>query len=148
MKIILNQAIDSLGSEGEIIDVKPGFARNYLIPKGWAKQATKINIAATQKEIEAKEKKEAKTRENLEALGKVLDKLSLKFELKAGEEGRLFGSVTSQMIVDAIAEKGYTVNKKEIEMDESINHVGKYFVDVKLGHGFSGRVKVKVSEEK
>ena len=148
MKIILNQAIDSLGSEGEILDVKPGFARNYLIPKGWAKQATKNNIAATQKEIEAKEKKEAKTRENLEALGKVLDKLSLKFELKAGEEGRLFGSVTSQMIVDAIAEKGYTVNKKEIEMDESINHVGKYFVDVKLGHGFSGRVKIKVSEEK
>ena len=148
MKIILNQAIDNLGNEGEILDVKPGFARNYLIPKGWAKQATKINIAATQKEIEAKEKKEAKTRENLEALGKVLDKLSLKFELKAGEEGRLFGSVTSQMIIDAIAEKGYTVNKKEIEMDESINHVGKYFVDVKLGHGFSGRVKVKVSEEK
>ena len=148
MKIILNQAIDNLGNEGEILDVKPGFARNYLIPKGWAKQATKINIAATQKEIEAKEKKEAKTRENLEALGKVLDKLSLKFELKVGEEGRLFGSVTSQMIVDAIAEKGYTVNKKEIEMDESINHVGKYFVDVKLGHGFSGRVKVKVSEEK
>ena len=148
MKIILNQAIDNLGNEGEILDVKPGFARNYLIPKGWAKQATKINIAATQKEIEAKEKKEAKTRENLEALGKVLDKLSLKFELKAGEEGRLFGSVTSQMIVDAIIEKGYTVNKKEIEMDESINHVGKYFVDVKLGHGFSGRVKIKVSEEK
>ena len=148
MKIILNQTIDNLGNEGEILDVKPGFARNYLIPKGWAKQATKINIAATQKEIEAKEKKEAKTRENLEALGKVLDKLSLKFELKAGEEGRLFGSVTSQMIVDAIAKKGYTVNKKEIEMDESINHVGKYFVDVKLGHGFSGRVKVKVSEEK
>ena len=148
MKIILNQAIDNLGNEGEILDVKPGFARNYLIPKGWAQQATKINIAATQKEIEAKEKKEAKTRENLEALGKVLDKLSLKFELKAGEEGRLFGSVTSQMIFDAIAEKGYTVNKKEIEIDESINHVGKYFVDVKLGHGFSGRVKVKVSEEK
>ena len=148
MKIILNQAIDSLGNEGEILNVKAGYARNYLIPKGWAKQATKVNIAATQKEIESKQKKEAKTRDNLEALGKILDKLSLKFELKAGEEGRLFGSVTSQMIVDAIAEKGYTVNKKEIEMEESINHVGKYFVDVKLGHGFSGRVKLKVTEEK
>ena len=148
MKIILNQAIDSLGNEGEILDVKAGYARNYLIPKGWAKQATQINIAATQKEIEAKQKKEAKTRDNLEALGKILDKLSLKFELKAGEEGRLFGSVTSQIIVDAIAEKGYTVNKKEIEMEESINHVGKYFVDVKLGHGFAGRVKIKVAEEK
>ena len=148
MKIILNQTIDSLGNEGEILDVKAGYARNYLIPKGWAKQATKINIAATQKEIEAKQKKEAKTRDNLEALGKILDKLSLKFELKAGEEGRLFGSVTSQMIVEAIAEKGYTVNKKEIEMEESINHVGKYFVNVKLGHGFAGRVKIKVAEEK
>ena len=148
MKIILNQAIDSLGNEGEILDVKAGYARNYLIPKGWAKQATKINIAATQKEIEAKQKKEAKTRDNLEALGKILDKLSLKFELKAGEEGQLFGAVTSQMIVDAISEKGYTVNKKEIEMEESINHVGKYFVDVKLGHGFAGRVKIKVAEEK
>ena len=148
MKIILNQAIDSLGNEGEILDVKAGYARNYLIPKGWAKQATPINIAATQKEIESKQKKEAKTRDNLEALGKILDKLSLKFELKAGEEGRLFGSVTSQMIVDAIAEKGYTVNKKEIEMEESINHVGKYFIDVKLGHGFTGRVKLKVAGEK
>ena len=148
MKVILDQTIENLGHEGEILIVKDGYARNYLIPKKWAKQATKINIATTQKEIESKEKKEAKTRENLEALGKVLDKLSLKFELKAGKEGRLFGSVTSQMIVDAIAEKGYTVNKKEIEMDESINHVGKYFVDVKLGHGLSGRVKLKVSEEK
>ena len=131
----------------DILAVKDGYARNYLIPKGWAKQATKSNINATQKEIEAKQKKEAKTRDNLEALGKILDKLSLKFELKAGEEGRLFGSVTSQMIVDAIAEKGYTVNKKEIEMEESINHVGKYFVDVKLGHGLSGRIKIKVAEE-
>ena len=148
MKIILNQTVDSLGGEGDVRVVKDGYARNYLIPKGWAKQATKSNIDATQKEIEAKQKKEAKTRENLEALGKQLDKLSLKLELKAGEEGRLFGSVTSQMIVDAISEKGYTVNKKEVEMSETISHVGKYFVDVKLGHGFSGRVKIKVNAEK
>ena len=148
MKIILNQTIDSLGSEGDILSVKDGFARNYLIPKGWAKQATKVNIAATEKEIDARQKKEAKTRDNLEALGKQLDKLSLKFELKAGEEGKLFGSVTSQMIVDSIAEKGYTVNKKEIEIEDTINHVGKYFVDVNLGHGFSGRIKIKVNAEK
>ncbi len=148
MKIILKQSIENLGNEGEIVDVKPGYARNYLIPKGWAKQATKLNIISTQKEIEVKLQKEAKNRQNLEALGKQLDKLSLKFELKAGEEGKLFGSVTSQMIVDAISEKGYTVNKKEIEIPESINHVGKYFVDVKLGHGYSGRIKLKVIAEK
>ena len=148
MKIILNQTVESLGSEGDILAVKDGYARNYLIPKGWAKQATKNNIDATQKEIEAKQKKEAKTRDNLEALGAQLDKLSLKLELKAGEEGRLFGSVTSQMIVDAIAEKGYTVNKKEVEMAETISHTGKYFVNIKLGQGFNGKVKIKVNAEK
>ena len=148
MKVILNQTIDNLGNEGEILIVKDGFARNYLIPKGWAKQATKVNIVATQKDIENKQKKDAKTRDNLEALGKQLNKLSLKFELKAGDEGRLFGSVTSQMIVDSILESGYTVDKKEVEMTETISHVGKYFVDVKLGNGFSGRVKIKVSAEK
>ena len=148
MKVILNKTIEDLGSEGEILIVKDGYARNYLIPKGWAKMATKINIVATQKDIKNKQNKDAKTRDNLEALGKQLDKLSLKFELKAGEEGRLFGSVTAQMIVDAIAKKGYTVDKKEVEVTETISHVGKYFVDVKLGNGFSGRVKIKVSAEK
>jgi len=148
MKVILNQTIDNLGGEGEILIVKDGYARNYLIPKGWAKQATKINIVTTQKDIENKQKKDAKTRDNLEALGKQLDKLSLKIELKAGDEGRLFGSITSQMIVDAITEKGYTVNKKEIEIPDSINQVGKYFIDVKLGHGYSGRIKLKVVSEK
>ena len=148
MKVILNKTIDNLGNAGEIIIVKDGYARNYLIPKGWVKLATRENIVATQKYIEIQQKKNAKTRDNLEALGKQLDKLSLKFELKAGEEGRLFGSVTSQMIVDAIAEKGYTVNKKEVEIPDSINQVGKYFVDVKLGQGYSGRVKLKVTAEK
>jgi len=147
MKIILNQNIDNLGSEGDILKVKDGYARNYLIPKGWAKQATKSNIDSINNEIQAKQKKEAKTRKNLEALGQQLDKLSLKLELKAGEEGRLFGSVTSQMIVDAIAEKGFTIDKKEVELTEAISHVGKYFVEIKLGHGFSGRVKIKVIAE-
>ena len=137
-----------MGREGDILNVKDGYARNYLIPKGWAKQATKINISATQKDIENKQKKDAKTRDNLDALGKQLDKLSLKFELKAGEEGRLFGSVTAQMIVDAIAKEGYTVDKKEVDLAETISHVGKYFVTVKLGHSFSGRIKIKVSSEK
>ena len=68
--------------------------------------------------------------------------------MKAGEEGRLFGSVTSQMIVDAIVEKGYAVNKKEVEMTETISHTGKYFVNIKLGQGFSGKVKIKVNAEK
>ena len=148
MKVILNKKVDGLGVEGEVITVKDGFARNYLFPREIAKNATKNNIVAIQKEIEDQQLREAKTRENLEALTKQLDKLSLKFELVAGEDDRLFGSVTSQMISVAIAEKGYTVDKKEIEIPEPIKHVGKYFVHVKLGAELDAKIKVKVTAQK
>ena len=92
--------------------------------------------------------REAKPRENLEALTKLLDKLSLKFEMVAGEDDRLFGSVTSQMISDAITEKGYTVDKKEIEIPEPIKHVGKNFVHVKLGPELDAKIKIKVVAQK
>ena len=148
MKVILNKTINGLGKEGDIIAVKDGFARNYLFPRGIAKNATKKNIAAIQKEIKHRQIREAKTRENLEALTKQLDKLSLKFELKAGDDDRLFGSVTSQMISDAIAEKGYTVDKKEIKIPEPIKHVGKYFIHVQLGPELDAKIKVKVAAQK
>ena len=148
MKVILNKKVAGLGGEGDVITVKDGFARNYLFPREIAKNATKNNIIAIQKEIEDRQLREAKTRENLEALTKQLDKLSLKFELVAGEDDRLFGSVTSQMISVAIAEKGYTVDKKEIEIPEPIKHVGKYFVHVKLGGELDAKIKIKVTAQK
>ena len=148
MKVILNKKVDGLGVEGDVITVKDGFARNYLFPREIAKNATKNNIVAIQKEIEDQQLREAKTRENLEALTKQLNKLSLKFVLVAGEDDRLFGSVTSQMISVAIAEKGYTVDKKEIEIPEPIKHVGKYFVHVKLGAELDAKIKVKVTAQK
>mgnify|MGYP006142050333 CR=1 FL=1 len=145
MQIILNQDVETLGKAGEIITVKPGFARNYLIPQGIATMATKKNIEATQKVIEIQERKDARTRTNLEVLAERLNKLTLKFELQAGEDDKLFGSVTNIMIAEAIAEKGYTVDRKEIEMEETIKSVGNHYVVVKLGNGFSGRIKIKVS---
>ena len=145
MQIILNQDVDTLGKAGEIITVKDGFARNYLIPQGIGTMATKKNIETTNKNIEIQERKDARTRTNLEALAERLNKLTLKFELKAGEDDKLFGSVTNIMIAEAIAEKGYTVDRKEIEMEEAIKSVGNHYVVVKLGHGFSGRIKVKVA---
>ena len=148
MKVILNQTIDGLGGEGDIVAVKDGFARNYLFPRGIAKNATKANIIAIQKEIDERKIREAITRENLEALTIQLDKLSLKFEMKTGEDDRLFGSVTAQMISDAITEKGYTVDKKEIEIPEPIKHIGKYFVHVKLGPELDAKIKVKVAAQK
>ena len=148
MKVILNKSVDGLGNEGDVVEVKNGFARNYLFPNRIAKNATKNNIATIQTEIEDRHVRDAKTRENLEALTKQLNKLSLKFELLAGEDDRLFGSVTSQMISDAITEKGYTVDKKEIEIPEPIKHVGKYFVHVKLGPELNAKIKVKVAVQK
>ena len=144
MKIILNQTVDNLGAEGEIIIVKDGYARNYLIPQGIATMATKKNIEATNKNIEIQERKDARTRTNLEALAERLNKLTLKFDLKAGEDDKLFGSVTNIMIAEAIAEKGYRVDRKEIEMEEAIKSVGNHYVVVKLGNGVSGRIKIKV----
>ena len=145
MQIILNKDIVSLGKAGEIISVKDGFARNYLIPQGMATMATKKNIAATERAIEIQTRKDAKTRSNLEALAERLNKLTLKFYLQAGEDDKLFGSVTNVMIAEAIAEKGYSVDRKEIEMEDSIKSIGSHYVIVKLGNGFSGRIKIKVS---
>ena len=145
MQIILNQDVSTLGKAGEIITVKPGFARNYLIPHGIATMATKKNIEVINNNLEIQERKDAKARTNLEALAERLNKLTLKFELKAGEDDKLFGSVTNIMIAEAIAEKGYTVDRKEIEMDETIKSIGNHYVVVKLGSGFSGRIKIKVT---
>lgn len=145
MQIILNEDMEALGKAGEIVTVKPGFARNYLIPQGIATVATKKNIESTQKNLEIQERKDARTRTNLEALAERLNKLTLKFELQAGEDDKLFGSVTNVMIAEAIAEKGYKVDRKEIEMEETIKSIGNHYVVVKVGNGFSGRIKIKVA---
>lgn len=144
MKIILRNTVDSLGVPGEIINVKDGYARNFLIPRGLAEQATKGNIDRLQKELEKRAELEAIDISNLEELTERLNKLTLKFELKAGEEGKLFGSVTSQMIAEEITAKGYEIDKKIIEIPEAIKHEGNHFVNVKLDKGYSGRIKVKV----
>ena len=128
MKVILNQAVESLGKEGDIVLVKDGFARNYLFPRGIAINATKKNISLIQIELENRKIRDAKTRKNLEALTEKLNKLSLKFEMKVGEDDRLFGSVTSQMISEAVFDKGYKVDKKEIEIPEPIKSLGKYIL--------------------
>jgi len=147
MKIILTMDVESLGKAGDIVTVKDGYARNFLIPRNLADLATKKNIAAIANQVELNNIREAKKRANMEALVGRLNKLTLKFTLKAGEEGKLFGSVTSTMIADAIISKGYPIDKKEIEVPEAINHVGSHFVNIKLGHGFSARVKIKVDAE-
>ena len=148
MKIILLQTYENLGQIGEIVNVKSGYARNFLIPNKIASIATDDNIQYYNKWIENQKIKEAKNRKNLELLSNQLDKLTLKFELKAGENDKLFGSVTSQMISDELDQKGYSIDKKEIILDESLKEIGNHFVHIHLDESLKPKIKVKIAAEK
>ena len=147
MKSILKESVDTLGKAGDIVKVKPGYGRNYLIPKGLGVLATPAKINATMQEIERKAMKEAKSKENLEIIAKKLNTIKLTFALKAGEDEKLFGSVTTQMISDALNEKGYKVDKKYISVDETIKTLGNYSAIVDFGDDISAKVKLKVIAE-
>ena len=147
MKVILIQDVESLGKIGDNVNVKPGYARNFLIPKKLALFATEQNMKSIESMLKQQELKNAKERSNLESLSKVLDKVTLKFDLKAGEEGKLFGSVTSQMISDELASQGLNVSKKEIALEDSIKELGSHKVAIDLGEGLSATIKVKVNAE-
>ena len=148
MKVILLQTDEHLGQIGDIVNVKAGYARNYLIPKKIASIATKENIIYFSKWIENKKIKEAKTRENIELLATQLDKMTLKFQLKAGDNDKLFGSVTTQMISDEIEKLGYSVDKKELILNDPLKEIGNHFVQVNLGENLKPKIKIKIQAEK
>jgi len=147
MKIILTQSIDTLGNAGDIINVKPGYCRNYLIPKGLAVIATPAKIQATKHAIEQKAIKEAKSKDSLKIITNKLNSVKLTFTLKAGEDEKLFGSVTTQMISAALNEKGYKVEKKYITLDESIKSLGNYAAIIDFGDEITAKVKLKINAE-
>ena len=148
MKVILLQTNETLGEIGEIVSVKSGYARNYLIPQKIATIATKENIAYYTQWIENQKIKEAKSRENIQLLAKQLDKMTLKFSLKAGDNDKLFGSVTSQMISEEIEKLGYSVDKKEIILEDPLKEIGNHFIHVDLGEDLKPKIKIKIKAEK
>ena len=145
MKIILLQSHENLGKVGDIVNVKPGFARNYLIPNRIASLATKQNIKSLELFLKSQELKEAKNRVNLEALSKKLNSLTLKFAVNTGEDDKMFGSITSQMIADELEKKEYIVDKKEIILEEPIKSLGNHKVEINLGYELETKIKIKVS---
>jgi large subunit ribosomal protein L9 len=147
MKVILRQDFSSLGKTGELVDVKDGYARNYLIPRSIAYQATESSLRMLEEEKKQSAKKAAKEVKEAEALAVNLGKLSITIKMNVGEDDKLFGSVTSQMIADAVAEKGITLDKRNIELEDSIKSLGIYDVPVKLKGGVTGTVKVWVVRE-
>ncbi|MDQ6785805.1 MAG: 50S ribosomal protein L9 [Acidobacteriota bacterium] len=146
-KILLREDVDNLGGRGEIVRVKAGYARNYLLPHQLATLATKGNINQIEKERSALLKKAASEKSTAEAQSEQMKDISLSFERKAGEGGTLFGSVTSMDIAEALKAKGYEIDRRKIALKEAIKETGDYTVNVKLHREVTLPVAVKVSVE-
>ena len=144
MKIVLLQSVRGLGNPGDIVNVKSGYARNYLIPKDVAVYATKTNVTQIENRIAKAKEVEADRVEQLKTIAEKLDKLSLKFALKAGEEDKLFGSVTTQMVSEALSDNGYTIEKKDIDITQPIKTLGNHYVIIYLHTDITAKVKIKV----
>jgi len=147
MKVILRKNFDQLGNVGDVVSVKDGYARNYLIPRGIAYQATSGNIRSLDEEKKQIVKREAKELDSAQNLANELEKVSITIPVKVGEEEKIFGSVTNQMIADALHEKGFDVDKRKIEITEPIKSLGIYSVSVKLHPSVSAAVKTWVVRE-
>ena len=147
MEVILRNAIDKLGHPGDIVTVSPGYARNFLLPRGFAYEATEGNrkrIALEKSRLEAAENERRKAAETVaERLGEV----SLTFAARVGEEGKLFGSVTTADIAHQLEAQGFHIEKRQIELNEPIKAVGVYRVGVRLHADVKPEIKVWVIKQ-
>jgi len=147
MKVILREDVENLGRAGDVVKVADGFGRNYLIPKRLAVQADVRNLRALEHERRGIEARAKKTRKTAEELGGKLSSLSLTIPAKAGEEGKLFGAVTSRDIAQALERAGVTIDRKLVLLAEPIKQVGEYKVKVKAGTDIVPEVSVSVVAE-
>ena len=147
MKVILRQNYESLGQVGDIVEVKEGFARNFLIPRKIAYTALKGNVIALEEEKKNFEKKLQQEIQTAEKLAVELEKVSVTIPVQVGEEDKIFGSVTTQMIADSLKEKGYEIDKRKIEIEEPIKSLGIYGISIKLHSNVSANIKVWVVRE-
>jgi large subunit ribosomal protein L9 len=146
---ILLKDVDDLGSAGEAVDVSPGYLRNYLVPRKLAQPATKGALEDAQRRREATERAEREQAERAQETSALLSKTVLTISHRAGEDGKLFGSVTPKEIAEAIRDaRGLKVDRKRIRLDEPIREVGTYMIDVELTGGATAKVKTIVAEQK
>ncbi|NCO60416.1 MAG: 50S ribosomal protein L9 [Deltaproteobacteria bacterium CG23_combo_of_CG06-09_8_20_14_all_51_20] len=144
MKVILQKDIDELGLEGNIAEVKPGYARNYLIPGGLALEATPQNIKVFEQRKKKIAVRQLRAREDAERLRDELSKVVVIMKEKAGEEGKLYGSVTSMDIASSLEKQGITVDRRKIVLESPIKNIGDHSVSVKIYPGVAAQIKVSV----
>lgn len=147
MEVILKQAVEKLGAEGALVKVTDGYARNYLLPKGIAVKATKQNMAILEREQVILEQRKLKELKDAQTLGNKIRSFSCVFKRQAGEQDKLFGSVTSQDIADFLRAAGVDIDRKKIEIEDPIKELGVHRVPIKLHPEVVVELKVKVQKE-
>jgi len=147
MKIILKKDMEKLGKAGEIVETKKGYARNYLIPKGFAVAASASNLKIYEQERLAEQRKMQKEIQEAAAIATSLDKISITATVQVGEEDKVFGAVTNQHIADLLKEKGFDIDRKKIILEEPLKALGVFEVPIKLHSEVEARIKVWIVRE-
>ena len=148
MKIVLMKDVPNLGSTGEVKEVADGYARNYLMPKGFAALATKGLIKQAQERAEAQRKRDLRARTDAEALAQRIDGQTVRFTARVGELDRLYGSITNVDIAEKLSSQiGAEIDRRRVELGDPIKRAGVYSVVVDLGHGLDARINVVVEGE-
>jgi large subunit ribosomal protein L9 len=147
MEVILRQAVEKLGHTGDVVRVSPGYARNYLLPRGLAYPATPGNLKRLEQERTRLEAAESERRGAAEGLAARLEEVSLTFSARVGEEGKLFGSVTTADIAQQLESQGFHIEKRQIELHEPIKSLGVYRIPVRLHADVHPEIKVWVIKQ-
>lgn len=147
MKVILTENVDQLGDAGEIVDVKDGFARNFLLPRQLALIANKGNMAVYKEVRRQREIQQSRAKREAEVLAEALEKVSCNVPVTVGEGDRIFGSVTAQQIADLLKEQGFDVDRRLVQLDEPIRALGVYDVPLRLHAEVEAKIKVWVVKE-
>lgn len=147
VKLILRQSVPSLGEAGELVTVKPGFARNFLLPQGKAILATEGRVQELEHKKRVVAAQVAKERKEQESLRDRIQALTLTVQARAGEEGKLFGSVTSAQVAELLAGHGIEIDRRKIVLEEPIKEIGEHAVEIRLQRDLLARVKVVVAAE-
>jgi large subunit ribosomal protein L9 len=142
MKVILRENLENLGEIGDVVDVKDGYARNFLIPRKLAFEASTKNLSQLEAQKKQLEYKLEKEKRSAEKQREELEKVSLTIQMKVGEDGKLFGSVTTQMIAEALKEKGFEIDRKTITIPEPIKALGIYTIEIRLHKEVEAKIKV------
>jgi len=146
IRVILRETVDKLGKAGDLVKVKPGYARNYLIPRALAFPATRGNITRIEHERKAIVVHAAKTRKDIEAIAERLSALTIKIAKQAGEADKLYGSVTAKEIAEAVAKEGLSVDRKSLDIPSTIKALGEYTINAKLGSSVTASFKLVVEK--